>query len=161
MLSAFLLFNNIDNLAEAITLSCKIGQDRIQPETPIRAEMIRTLVLLSNRLASKLPAGSAAEFLRILDGIEKNIKLFRQEQKDVFYSTSDAVDEMVTEKRVPARLVKAMLGGKWPKHEFNFDCINYFMLEKDGTLIPGAGDGEPAPGPDFKLKFEMVNDPLL
>ena len=111
-------------------------------------------------LINQLPPDIATVLKRLLEETKNHIESFLRDQKNVFYSPADAVDDMIEAKRIPGKLVKALLGGKWPDHPFNFDSPDGFMMEKDGTLVPAAGFGEPAPGPDFKLFFKMVNDPI-
>jgi hypothetical protein len=90
-----------------------------------------------------------------LEEIKRALNEARKEQQRVFYSLDDAVDYMIEEKSVPAKLVKAMLGGQWPDHPFGFECIGSYMMKEDGTLVPDDGTGIEAPGPDFKL--EMID----
>lgn len=95
-----------------------------------------------------------------LEEIKQAFNEARKDQQRVFYSLGDAVDDMIENKLVPARLVKALLGGKWPEHPFSFECVGEYTMEEDGTLVPFDGVSEPAPGPDFQLQFKMVNDPI-
>ena len=72
--------------------------------------------------------------------------------------------EPIIEPRLDAVVIQrgavlAMLGGEWPdsgesKHwpsGFCWDRVDHFEVE-DGLLVPFSG-GEPAPGPDFKLRM--------
>ena len=57
--------------------------------------------------------------------------------------------------RIPRELVKAMLGGKWPKEVtgyegFCFESVDVYHIE-DGRLVPYDGLGGIIPGPDFEL----------
>lgn len=95
-----------------------------------------------------------------LDKIAAARKDFLQDQQRVFYSLGDAVNDMIENRSVPAKLVKALLGGQWPKHPFGFECISAYMMAEDGTLAPDDGTGIEAPGPDFQLQFKMIHDPV-
>jgi len=141
----------------AIALIIMIGKEKIaiKTDTGGSKEILKTYNALVNNLQDKI----AKRLEQVLKEVEAHMDSFLHEQKDIFYSLDDAVMNMIEEKRIPAKLVKAMLGGKWPNHDFNFNCIDDFILEEDGTLVPNDGLGEPAPGPDFKLKFKMINDP--
>ena len=63
----------------------------------------------------------------------------------------------ISDLRIDARLVKAMLGGKWPKdkYEFGWDAVDYFKVDEDGWLIPSDGFDDEAPGPDLRLEFKV------
>lgn len=118
------------------------------------------LVHAYNEIIKKLPEGVVKKITQVLEKIAAARKSFLQDQERIFFSLDDAVDAMIENKSIPARLVKAMLGGKWPEHPFNFCCVDSFMIEEDGTLVPDDGMGDSAPGPDFQLQFKMVNDPI-
>jgi len=107
--------------------------------------------------ASTAPENVRQIFEAALNELEQNAKEAIEGILRTFISENDVVNAIIKKKRIPTRLVKAMLGGKWPKHDFNFDAVDHFRVIK-GTLVPDDGTDEPAPGPDLKLF--MVNDPL-
>lgn len=57
---------------------------------------------------------------------------------------------------IDAPVVKAMLGGKWPKDPagFNFDSISWFRVFHGGVLMPYIDDKDPI-GPDLVIKVEV------
>jgi hypothetical protein len=87
-------------------------------------------------------------------------KLVRKEVVEItakeILSYSDDSGEK-TDLWLPRALVRKLLGDKWPEfHSFCFEAVDCFKLE-DGVLIPYDGiDGEPVPGPNFKLV--MIDD---
>lgn len=144
----------------AIGLIIMLGKEKIELKTAM-ATGSGPLLEVTDGLVNMVPDKKVKAGIKEVSArIEANMDSFLLEQKRTFFSFDDAIKEMIAEKSVPVCLVKAMLGGQWPEHPFNFDCVDSFMIEEDGTLVPDAGFGEPAPGPDFKLRFEMANDPL-
>lgn len=111
-------------------------------------------------IIKKLPPETVKKIEQILEKIAAARESFLRDQQRTFYSLDDAVQNMIDNKSVPAKLVKAMLGGQWPNHPFGFECIGSYTMTKDGALVPDDGTGIEAPGPDFRLQFQMVNDPL-
>jgi hypothetical protein len=63
---------------------------------------------------------------------------------------------------IPGKLVKAMLGGKWPEHHgFCFDAVAVWKVERGGRLVPYDGEnGSPCPGPDFVITCDHDSFPL-
>jgi len=143
--------------SNAIALAIMILEEEIKLRVDINGS--KDLLQAKLQLIEKLPEKTAQTLRLILTELKVNLTSFLRAQKEVFYSTNDAVREMIEEKSIPAKLVKAMLGGKWPEHPFNFDAVGSYAISEHDTLVPGDLE-DPAPGPDFQLQFKMVNDPL-
>jgi len=64
----------------------------------------------------------------------------------------------------PTKLVKAMLGGKWPDNpdDFAFDAVDHYRLviNSDYSLLfVGYDGGAPTPGPVFQIIIGKTDDP--
>jgi hypothetical protein len=94
---------------------------------------------------------------KALNEIKANIREAVAESKRTYYSEDDVVDAMIKEKCIPAKLLKAMLGGKWPKTGFGFDHVSFYTMV-DGRLVPGNEEDD-IPGPDFQFVSKKINDP--
>jgi len=140
----------------ALALAIIILEEEIKLQGDINGS--EDLLQAKLRLVETLPDKATQTFKQLLTEAQVNLNAFLRAQKETFYSTDDAVREMIEEKSIPAKLVKAMLGGKWPEHPFNFDAVGSFAISKYDTLVPGNLE-YPAPGPDFQLQLKMVNDP--
>lgn len=52
-------------------------------------------------------------------------------------------------------LMKRLLGGRFPKTGFSWDCVKYFKCEKDGSWQPYNGFNEILPAVGFRIKAEV------
>lgn len=59
--------------------------------------------------------------------------------------------------RVSGKQMKRICGGKFPKdpHGFNFDLVPEWKFS-GRDWVPYNGYGEPLPGPDLRIKVELV-----
>lgn len=106
---------------------------------------------------SSIPDKEWSIFLSIFKEIKTNIKEALSEKERTFLSERDVIETMIKEKRIPNDIVKALLGGKWPEHQFNFDAVSHFKIIGH-KLVPYDGDEE-APGPNIKISLELTDDP--
>ena len=111
------------------------------------------MVLPKESLSS--PAASHLDsFLEIIERIRSNIRDIAEDFKRQYFSENDVLKCLLKEKRVPAEFLKMILGGKWPKHDFNFDAVSHFKI-KGHKLVPYDGDEE-APGPDIEISLKLI-----
>ena len=55
---------------------------------------------------------------------------------------------------MPPEMMKRLLGGKWPKTGFAWECVQYFKFEQ-GTWQPYNGMNEILPAAGFTIKAQV------